>query len=93
MADFDPRAFEYRAFYDTVAHCVEMHLVSTCDQTVTVPGIDPIRFARGETIRTEISTKYDRETVASLFAAAELRIEAWPTDPNTPFGLVVGAPV
>jgi L-histidine Nalpha-methyltransferase len=92
-ADFDARAFEHRAFYDTVAHRIEMHLVSTRDQTVTIPGIEPVRFAKGESIRTEISTKYDRETVASLFAAAGLRIEAWPTDPTTPFGLVVGAPV
>jgi hypothetical protein len=30
--------------------------------------------------------------VAELFDAAGLRIEAWPTDPTTPFGLVVGAP-
>ena len=92
-ANFDPRAFEHRAFYDTVAHRIEMHLVSTRDQTVTIPGIEPVRFAAGESIRTEISTKYDRATVASLFAAADLRIDAWPTDPTTPFGLVVGAPV
>jgi L-histidine N-alpha-methyltransferase len=91
-ADFDPRAFEHRAFYDTVAHRIEMHLVSTRDQRVTIPGLDPIALAKGESIRTEISTKYDRASVAELFDAAGLRIEAWPTDPHTPFGLVVGAP-
>jgi len=91
-ADFDPRAFEHRAFYDTVAHRIEMHLVSTRDQVVTIPGLDPVAFAPGESIRTEISTKYDRGSVAALFDAAGLRIEAWPTDPTTPFGLVVGAP-
>ena len=91
-ADFDPQAFEHRAFYDRVAHRIEMHLVSSRDQQVTIPGLDPVVFARGESIRTEISCKYDRKSVAELFAAAELRIEAWPTDPTTPFGLVVGAP-
>jgi L-histidine Nalpha-methyltransferase len=91
-ADFDPRAFEHRAFYDTVAHRIEMHLVSVRDQVVTIPGLDPVTFAAGESIRTEISTKYDRGSVAALFEAAGLRIEAWPTDPTTPFGLVVGAP-
>ena len=91
-ADFDPQAFEHRAFYDTVAHRIEMHLVSTRDQRVTIPGLDPIALAKGESIRTEISTKYDRASVAELFDAAGLRIEAWPTDPHTPFGLVVGAP-
>ena len=91
-ADFDPQAFEHRAFYDTVAHRIEMHLVSTRDQRVTIPGLDPIALAKGESIRTEISTKYDRASVAELFDAAGLRIEAWPTDSHTPFGLVVGAP-
>jgi len=91
-ADFDPQAFEHRAFYDMVAHRIEMHLVSTRDQRVTIPGLDPIALAKGESIRTEISTKYDRASVAELFDAAGLRIEAWPTDSHTPFGLVVGAP-
>ena len=91
-ADFDPRAFEHRAFYDTVAHRIEMHLVSSRDQVVEIPGLDPVGFAAGESIRTEISTKYDRASVSALFDAAGLRIEAWPTDPRTPFGLVVGAP-
>jgi L-histidine Nalpha-methyltransferase len=91
-ADFDPEAFEHRAFYDTPGHRIEMHLVSSRDQLVTIPGLEPVVLARGESIRTEISSKYDRESVAALFQAAELRIEAWPTDPTTPFGLVVGAP-
>ena len=91
-ADFDPRAFEHRAFYDTVAHRIEMHLVSSRDQVVEIPGLDPVSMAAGESIRTEISTKYDRASVSALFDAAGLRIEAWPIDPATPFGLVVGAP-
>jgi L-histidine Nalpha-methyltransferase len=91
-ADFDPEAFEHRAFYDTAGYRIETHLVSSRDQLVTIPGLEPVVLARGESIRTEISSKYDRESVAALFQAAELRIEAWPTDPTTPFGLVVGAP-
>jgi L-histidine N-alpha-methyltransferase len=91
-ADFDPSSFEHRAFYDRVGHRIEMHLVSTRDQTVTVPGLEPVTLAEGESIRTEISAKYDRESVAELFAAAGLTIEAWPRDPETPFGLVLGAP-
>ncbi len=91
-ADFDPSAFEHRAFYDRVAHRIEMHLVSSRDQRVNIPGLEPVTLARGESIRTEISSKYDRRSVEELFEAAGLRIEAWPTDPATPFGLVVGAP-
>jgi L-histidine N-alpha-methyltransferase len=91
-ADFDPDAFEHRAFYDRVAHRIEMHLVSLRPQVAHVPGLEPVRLAAGESIRTEISTKYDRDSVAALFDAAGLTIEAWPRDPETPFGLVLGAP-
>jgi len=91
-ADFDPERFEHRAFYDRVTHRIEMHLVSTRDQVVSIPGLEPIEFAAGESIRTEISTKYDRDSVSALFDTAGLRIEAWPRDPTTPFGLVLGAP-
>ena len=92
-ADFDPAAFEHRAFYEPQAHRIEMHLVSTRPQVVRVPGIGVVTFARGETLRTEISCKHDRDSVAALFGAAGLRIESWRTDPGQLFALVVGAPV
>jgi L-histidine Nalpha-methyltransferase len=91
-ADFDPEAFAHRAFYDRVAHRIEMHLVSTRPQQVTVPGIGRVSFAQGETLRTEISCKHDRESVAGLFEPAGLRIESWRTDPDRLFALAVGAP-
>ena len=50
------------------------------------------RADRGETIRTEISCKYDVPSIAALFAAAGLRLESWKTDPEHRFALVVGAP-
>ncbi|HEV3052084.1 MAG TPA: L-histidine N(alpha)-methyltransferase, partial [Longimicrobium sp.] len=37
-ADFDVDAWEHRAFYDRQAHWIEMHLVSTRDQSVSIPG-------------------------------------------------------
>jgi L-histidine N-alpha-methyltransferase len=90
--DFDPDAFDHRAFYEPVAHRIEMHLVSRRPQMVTVPGVGVVRFAAGESLRTEISAKYDRESVAQLFEAAGLEIEEWRTDADSLFGLVVGAP-
>jgi len=92
-AGFDPEAFGHLAFYDTVAHRIEMHLVSAGRQTVSIPGIGEVEFADGETLRTEISCKHDRESVAALFEPAGLRIESWRTDPDDLFALVVGAPV
>jgi L-histidine Nalpha-methyltransferase len=91
-ADFDPSAFDHLAFYEPVAHRIEMHLVSCRAQLVTVPGVGAIPFDAGESLRTEISCKHDRESVAQLFEAAGLEIEAWRSDPESLFALVVGAP-
>jgi L-histidine Nalpha-methyltransferase len=92
-ANFDPDAFEHRAFYEPVTHRIEMHLVSKVEHEVRVPGIGQVAFRQGESIRTEISCKHDRGSVGDLFAAAGLRIEIWRPDPAALFALVVGAAV
>jgi L-histidine N-alpha-methyltransferase len=89
-ADFRVELFDHRAFYNREAHRIEMHLVSRAAQTVTVPGVGPIAFAAGESIRTEVSCKHDRASVEALFAAAGLRVERWETDGL--FAIVLGAP-
>ena len=91
-ADFDPAAFEHRAFYDRTAHWIEMHLVARRGQQVTIPGIGIVGFAQGETLRTEISAKYDEASVAHLFGAAGLQLEAWRNDADRLFALVIGSP-
>jgi L-histidine N-alpha-methyltransferase len=67
-----------------------MHLVSTLEHEVRIPGIGLVLFAEGESVRTEISCKHDRASVAELFVAAGLRIETWRPDPENLFALVVG---
>jgi len=89
-ANFDAAAFEHRAFYERATHRIEMHLVSTLEHEVLVPGIGLVPFAKGESIRTEISCKHDHASVAELFLAAGLRIETWRPDPEALFALVVG---
>ena len=89
-ADFEPMAFDHLAFYETGAHRIEMHLVARDPQMVTIPGIGVVRFRAGESLRTEISCKHDRESVAQLFEAAGLELEEWRTDRDSLFGLVVG---
>jgi L-histidine N-alpha-methyltransferase len=91
-ANFEPDLFQHLAFYEPVTHRIEMHLVSALEQKVRIPGIGQIAFARGESIRTEISCKYDRRSVTQLFEPAGLRIETWRPDPDSLFALVVGAP-
>lgn len=90
-ADFEPELFAHRAFYDREKHRIEMHLVSTHDQEVVIPGAGQYAFAAGETIRTEISCKYDRPTLNRMLRAAGLEMVAWATDPEELYALVLAA--
>jgi uncharacterized SAM-dependent methyltransferase len=44
---------------------------------------------RGETIRTEISCKYDRASIDRLFEMTGLEVEIWQADPDNLYALVV----
>lgn len=90
---FDLDAFEHRAFYDSSKHRIEMHLVCRRPHRVTVPHHGTVEVEAGESIRTEISCKYDGDSVAALFQAAGLRVVEFRTDPSDRFGVVEGAPI
>ncbi|HEX5076669.1 MAG TPA: L-histidine N(alpha)-methyltransferase [Gemmatimonadaceae bacterium] len=90
-ASFDLSRFEHRAFYERAAHRIEMHLVSTDDQRVTIPGVGEIAFAGGESIRTEISCKYDRASLDAMLGDAGMVIERWISDAAQTYALVVAA--
>ena len=86
--DFDPAGFRHRAFYDTERHRIEMRLVSTREQTVTLPELDlALDFAPGDEILTEISTKFDRPRVEAMLAEAGFELIDWLTDPDELFAL------
>jgi L-histidine N-alpha-methyltransferase len=90
-SDFEPSAFAHRAFYSTERHRIEMHLVSRREQIVHIPRIGDVHLDSGESIRTEISCKYDRPSVRRLLRAAHLRLEHWLAD-NGRFALTVASP-
>jgi len=90
-ASFDLSHFEHRAFYDRALHRIEMHLVSTDDQLVHIPGVGAVRFAGGESIRTEISCKYDRATVDEMLGAAGMQMNRWISDAASTYALVVAS--
>ncbi len=84
--DFDLESFEHLAFYSEVDHRIEMHLVSTVAQEVTVAG-STFHFTAGETIHTEHSHKYTRARFEELARLGGLTIvEGW-TDPREWFGV------
>lgn len=86
--DFDPDAFEHRAFYDADAGWIEMHLVARDGAEVTVPGRGTVTLAPGESLRTEVSSKYDRPTLDRLFEAAGLTIVDQVTDARERYAMV-----
>lgn len=80
-ADFNPDSFDHLAFYSKEKEQVEMHLVARDDMTVHVHDLDlSVDIAQGETIHTEISRKFRRESVTRLFASAGLSVDRWFTD-------------
>jgi L-histidine N-alpha-methyltransferase len=91
--DFDIASFEHRAFYDRGEDRIEMHLVSTVGQQVTIPQAGIFEFQVGESIRTEISCKYDRARVDGLLRAARMEVERWWSDDEGLFAVVLAAPI
>jgi L-histidine N-alpha-methyltransferase len=80
-ADFDLRAFEHVARYDAEAERMDIRLRSLADQEVRLDGLDlDIAFSAGEEMRTEISTKFTRERLESVYAGAGLEMRGWFTD-------------
>ncbi len=79
-ANFDVAAFQHRAVYSAARSRVEMHLVSTCAQQVTVGG-SSFAFRAGEAIHTENSYKYTIEDFAALGrTAGYLHRQCWTDD-------------
>lgn len=88
--DFDLNSYSHRAFYNVDEGRIEMHLVSGSNQEVHFPEGDMVRIGEGETIRTEISCKYDLRTIEALFAAAGMSVDRWFEDPEGLYALAAG---
>ncbi len=68
-ANFNLRAFRHQALWVPEAHRIEMRLVSTVPQTVTIAG-ESVPFAANEPIITEHCHKYTPALFAAQAAAA-----------------------
>jgi L-histidine N-alpha-methyltransferase len=86
-ADFDPHRFRHVARFDLDHEWIEMLLRSETDQRVTIAGLGiEVDFARGEQLRTEISTKFRPDRVTAEMAAAGFAPVAWWTDTAGDYG-------
>lgn len=88
--DFALARFAHRAFYDRARRQIEMHLESLEDQRVGLAALDfEMRLARGETIETEISRKFDLAGFGAVLAECGLGVQAQWTDARDWFGLTL----
>ncbi|HEX9296090.1 MAG TPA: L-histidine N(alpha)-methyltransferase, partial [Polyangiaceae bacterium] len=84
--NFDLQRFRHRAFYDAAHGRIEMQLVSSSCQTVTVAG-SKFPFEAGEAITTEYSYKYELREFAQLALSAGLVVQRLWTDEKQLFSV------
>jgi dimethylhistidine N-methyltransferase len=85
-SDFDIEHWQHKAFYNEDAGRIEMHLVATADQAVTI-GDRRLRFTAGDSIWTESSYKYTTDEFARLAARAGFTQQQVWTDPGSLFSV------
>ena len=90
LGDFNRRQFEHQAQYHSTLHRIEMQLKSTVEQTVTLEALDfQLSLNAGESIRTEISRKFDLETLSQLLTQFGLPpVQVW-KDENQWFSVIL----
>ncbi|HEU4739682.1 MAG TPA: L-histidine N(alpha)-methyltransferase [Solirubrobacterales bacterium] len=92
-ADFELDAFEHVARYDAEAERMDIRLRSLADQEVRLDDLDlEISFTADEEMRTEISTKFTRERLESVYAGAGLQLRGWFTDEAGDYALSLAGP-
>ena len=84
--DFQLDRFQHYALYNPKESRIEMHLVSQKEQTVRL-GNTAVHFARGESIWTESSYKYNLDDFQQMAALAGLRVGRVWTDPRQWFSV------
>ncbi len=85
-ANFELNSFYHYAPYNPTLGRIEMHLVSTRPQMVTVSGQD-FYFREGESIHTENSHKYSVEDFKDLVATTGLTLRKTWMDPDHLFSV------
>lgn len=87
-SDFVPDRWQHRAFFNTAASRIEMHLEAAADVQIRWPG-GSRAFARGERIHTENSYKYPLAVFTDMLRGAGFaQVQAW-TDDRDWFALVL----
>lgn len=88
--NFNTQLFEHWAFYNEQLNQIEMHLRCLQSQTVALEALKlEVAFSAGETIRTEISRKFNLALIQQELQAQDLNTLAVWSDPKQWFGLIL----
>lgn len=87
-----PLTFKQETRWNALGARIEMHLVSTISQSVRI-GTQAFTFAKGESIHTENSHKYGRESLAKMASQSGGQVQEFFTDAEALFGVNVLTPV
>jgi L-histidine Nalpha-methyltransferase len=91
--DFRPEAYRHHAFYCAEESRIEMHLIPSAPQRVELRRLGLVLDVEaGDGIWTESSYKFTRDSAEAMLAEAGLAIDAWYTDEERWFGLVLARP-
>jgi L-histidine N-alpha-methyltransferase len=89
-ADFRLEDFEHLAFFNKDEERIEMHLRANRSTAAFIADLMlPIVIDRHETIRTEISRKFSRESASRMLRKAGLAVTEWFTDSRKWFSLLL----
>jgi dimethylhistidine N-methyltransferase len=87
-ANFDLSSFTHEARWNEEASSIEMHLVSTRDQTVGLSG-KTFTFLEGETVHTENSRKFDIDVLQGTIAECGWQLSRSWTDKDNLFSVLL----
>lgn len=88
-ACFNKDHFDHVAFFNTGKEQIEMHLRAKRKISVEIKNLGMnVIINEGETIHTEISAKFRRESAEEMAFRAGMQIERWVTDPQKWFALI-----
>lgn len=85
--DFDLAQFRHEAIWNEELARIEMHLVSECEQTVSLEG-ESYTIQTGETIHTESSHKYTIDSFRKMTDESGLKIDNVWTDSDKWFAVI-----
>lgn len=90
-ADFDTQAFDYQASWNPSLARIDMHLVSSRDQSVTLAGTT-VAFEAGEAIHVSAARKYTPASLRALAVSTGWDVATRYTDAAERFSVAVLTP-